>query len=228
MKKKFVKFNLKNIYIENELKEYNKNKNKIYNKKFQIDRKALNTNSNKMTIGGVIENIQKNILENIIEFKVKKEKDIFILIDFNVYNKYEDNLYTKTYKIDIYIEQTILILNNYLSAYDRFGVFIYTTEYNIICPLMLVNKIEINIFSKELFYYKNKIFNSNSEIYEYDINSNDFIDQDIEFNLTSDNNNEYYQEKSSETSEEEKNYNKIIGLINSINYLNKYSKMKNI
>jgi len=32
--------------------------------------------------------------------------------DFNIYDKQVENIYSKTYKIDAFIEQTILILNN--------------------------------------------------------------------------------------------------------------------
>ena len=230
MNNKFSEFNLKNILLEKEIKEYNNSKNKIYDIKFkigrEINRNSKSNNINIITFGKEIENIQKDILENIQDCESKKEKDVLILIDFNVYNKNEDNLNIKTYKIDTYIEQTNLILNNYLSAYDRFSVFIYTIEYNIICPLMFVNNIDINSFSKDLINCKNRIFNENDKIDEYDINLNDEKEKEIEFNLGENNLNEDSQEEFLEISEDESNYNKIKGLFKAINYLNKYSKIK--
>ena len=122
-----------------------------------------------------------------------------------------------------------MILNNYLSSYDRFSVFIYTNEYHIICPLMSINKIDIKSFSKDLINYKNKIFNDNNKICEYDINSNDYKEKNnIEFyldgnNISKDSDSE---EDSLKINEEKINFNIINGLFKTINYVNKYSKMK--
>ena len=149
------------------------------------------------------------------------------MIDFNLYNNNEDNVYAKNYKLDVFIDETISIVNNYLCSYDRCSVFIYTNEYYIICPLMYVNNIDINSFSKDLINYKNITFKEKNETEDYDINLNDFKDNDIEFNLGENNTNEYSQEESLELSQkEEKNYNKINGLIKTINFINNYSKMK--
>ena len=106
-------------------------------------------------------------------------------------------------------------------------VFLFILVHNIVCPLMYVNKIDKNSFSKDLINYKNITFKESNEIDEYDIKINDFKYNDIGFNLGGSNINEYSQEESFELSEkEEKKYNKINGLIKAINYLNKYSKMK--
>ena len=94
---------------------------------------------------------------------------------------------------------------------------------------MFVNKIDINSFSNDLINCKNRIFNENNQnnqIDEYDINLNDYKDNEIEFNLDGNNMNEDSQEEFFEISEDENNYNKINGLFQAINYLNKYSKMK--
>ena len=232
IKNKIEKFQLKNLNLEKEMKEYCKNKIKIINKNFKLGKKysnryIKNKEINAITFGEKIDNIRHKILENINEFEIKQNKDILILIDFNLYNINEDNLYTKTYKLDVFIDETISIVNNYLSGYDKFSVFIYTSEYHIICPLMYVNKIDIKSFSKDIMNYKNIILKEKNESEEYDININDFNDKNIQFDLEGNNINEYSQEGSLELSEQsENNYNKINGLVKAINYLNKYSKMK--
>ena len=72
-----------------------------------------------ITFGEKIEEIKEVILEDINECNAKQEKDIIILIDFNIYNNQNDKLNSIKYKIDRFIEQTIIILNNYLSINDR-------------------------------------------------------------------------------------------------------------
>ena len=136
-----------------------------------------------------------------------------------MYNNEENNIYTKTYKIDEFVEQTIIILNKYLLKKDRFGVFIYTNQYKIICPLMDINKIDINNFSKDLFNYKNSFLNESNETEEYDINFD-------EFSSSQRNKSENSIEDSFEYNDKEKNNNIIKGLFEAINFLNVYIKMK--
>ena len=233
MKKKYNIFRLKDLYVEKQLKEYQRDKanekNKIFNKKSKLNhtrkishRVEKDKYIGTITFGEEIERIKNDIFEDINECNAKQEKDIIILIDFNLYNKYEEkNLYAKSCKIDAFIEQTKIILNNYLSTYDRLGVLIYSTEYKIICPLMRVNKIDINSFLKDLNYHKNMIFSDKIEDEEYDINFD-------EFNLGETNISEHSKEDSFEISEkgEQITNNKITGLIKTINYINNYSKMK--
>ena len=72
---------------------------------------------------------------------------------------------------------------------------------------MVVNKIDINCFSKDLMYYKNITFKEKNELgeYEYDINSNDFKNKDIEFNFNlGDNSDEFLQEESMELMKKKK------------------------
>ena len=232
MKKKFDFFQLKNLCMEKEMKVYKKNKNQIYNKKYKLGRKITNRSRNSLDINAVtfgeeIENIKKYILENISECNAKEDKDILILIDFNIYDKQYENIYSKTYKIDIFIEQTILILNNYLSINDRFSTFIFTNKYQIICPLMHVNKIDMNNFSKDLIYYKNLYFDENKKTVDNDFNSNELQYKDFEYNLDENKFSENSFEGSFEMSEnEEKKYNKIKGLVDSMNYLNNYLRIK--
>jgi len=232
IKEKIADFKLKNLYMEKEMKEYSKNKNKFYDKKLKMFKKYSNRSLkgkdlNAETFGKKIEDIKSKILENINKFEIKKEKDILILIDFNLYSNHEDNLYIKTYRIDAFIDETISIVNNYLSGYDRLSVFIYTSEYHIICPLMYVKEIDKNSFSKDLINYKNATFKEKGETEEYDINFNDFKDKDFELNLEGENINDYSHEESSEICDNEgKNFSNISGLIMSINFLNKYLKMK--
>ena len=233
MKKKFEKMGLKNLNIEKRMEEYKK-ENKIITKKINSGRKKINSlekfkDINGNTFGEEIDKIKIELLHDIYECNAKKEKDILILIDFNIYDqKKDDNLYAKTSKIDAFIEETVFILNNYLSANDRFGVIIYSNKCLIICPLMFVNHIDSNSFSKDLINYKNKTFKENNEPEEYDINLNEFKINDLDFNLGENNNiTEYSQEEISNSSQKEDNYYKQLnGLVKAINYINDYSKMK--
>ena len=230
MKKFFANFKLQNLNMEKEIKD--SKKNNIYNQRRRTGTKKTNRsfnqiNSNIGTFGEAFEKIKKVISEDINDCDEKQKKDIFLLIDFNLYNnKQEENLYTKTYKIEAFIEQAIIILNNYLSTYDRLCVLNFINEYQIICPLMPVNEIDTNNFSKDLINSKIKAFNENTETDEYDILSNDLKINDFEIDLD-ENLSDNSLEESFITSEiEEKNFIKINGIVKTINFLNKYSKMK--
>ena len=234
--KDFEKFKLKNLMMEKELQDYKKDKNKLYNTKFKIGRNKINRFSirdpiiNRQTFGEKIQNIIQNIFEDINECNEKQEKDILILLDYNIYeNKQEDedNQFMKTYKIDIFIDQAKIILNNYLSTKDRYSVLVYGEEYQIICPLMGVEQIDVDNFSKNLDYFKKTTFNEKTETEEYDIYSDDLKDNDLEFNLKDKNMSDASLEDSEVNKEkEEKNFNKASGFIKAMNYLNNYSKMK--
>ena len=218
LQKNFVNYRLKNLNEEKELKSNKKVIYKKYSKKFIKFRTPINRSEN--TFGEELEIIKKGIIEDINECNEKQEKDVLILIDFNIYNKHEEGNNAKTYKIDSFIEQTIVILNQYLLANDRFGLIIYTNKYQIICPLMIVKKIDFNNITQDLFYYKSINFKGNNETEEYDINFD-------EFNLEGKSSSEYSQEDSNDSSDiEEKNNNKIKGLVDAINFLNVYLKMK--
>ena len=85
---------------------------------------------------------------------------------------------------------------------------------------MIVKKIDFNNITQDLFYYKSINFKGNNETEEYDINFD-------EFNLEGKSSSEYSQEDSNDSSDiEEKNNNKIKGLVDAINFLNVYLKMK--
>ena len=225
LEKKFENLRLKNLNMEKELDEYKKNRDKILNKKINVGKQNTNKSEkydgiNIISFGEKIENIKRAIINDISECNAKQEKDIIILIDFNIYDKKEDNLYNKSENIDLFIDETIIILNNYLSSNDRLAVLIYSNIYQIICPLIRVNEIDNNSFSKDLMNYKNNIFDENNEDKEYDIDLKDF-------NLGGNNIYELSQEDSYELSDnEENNYNKLKGLVKTINYINTYLKMK--
>ena len=224
MNKKCKKFGIENLNIKEHLTSNEINSNKITDNKFNI--KENKEEKIKIIFGKELQEIKGTIKQDINECNAKQERDIIILIDFNIYNKKEENLSTKKYKIDAFIEETILILNNYLSSTDKLSVFIYYNKYQIICPLMNVDKIDNKSFSKDLNYYKNKIINNHKKIKEFnnlDIKS----EENIEFNLDGNILREQSQEESFELNDnEEQNYNKINGLIKTINYINIYSKIK--
>ena len=233
MKKKFEKLGLKNLYMDKEIKNYQQNKNKINHKSNIIELrnkynlKKIKENEN-ITFGEEIEIIKGDIIQYINECNAKKEKDIMLLIDFNIYSKDEKNLNSKTSNIDLFIEETIFILKYYLSINDRFGVAISTDDYKIICPLMRVDKIDNESFSKDLINSKDKIFNPKNEDEEFDINLEEIIDKDLGFNLGGNNISENSEEDYSEDTEKHiKNYyDKLIGLVKVINYINNYIKLK--
>jgi len=232
MGKKYEKVGLRNLNIEKQIEIYIK-ENKI-NKKENIERKEINNlgkikGINVGTFGQEIEKIKMDIIHDIDECNAKQEKDVLILIDFNIYNKnLDDNINSKKHKIELFIEETILIINTYLSLNDRLCAIIYSNEYQIICPFTTVNNIDSNGFANDLNNYKNKAFNKNNVKDENDINLYEFTDNYFDFNLGENNNiNEFSQEESYEEDEkEENNYKKLMGLIKAINYINDYAKIK--
>ena len=234
--KNLQKYGIINSSINKKLQELEKIKHRNFVKKVNHGYDRINTNSaetknqdekNEITFKGEIDNIKNEITKDISECNIKQAKDIIILIDFNLYD--QDINKINTNKIEAFIDQTKTILNNYLSSNDRLGVFIYTKQYKIICPLMCKNQIDINNFSKDLIYYKKKIFNETEEIEEMDIdvNENDLINEKIEFQS---NNENFSEQRSEEESFEENdikmNYSIFVGLIKSINYIRNYLKMK--
>ena len=213
--------------MEKELNLYNRNKNKIFKtgRKSTTKRKESYHSINNTTFGDELLSIKENIYKDISECNAKQEKDIIILIDFNIYNKIEKNIQSKKLKIDAFAEETITILNDYLSSNDRLSVIVYKNKYRIICPLMKVNNIDNDNFSKDLIYYKNNSYKENNGINESDFNSE--IENEYKFYLDENNQSSHSEEESLEFSgNEEINYDEINGLVNAINFLNKYSKVK--
>ena len=212
--------------MERELKNYNKDECKTFKKGRKISNKSKSyQNINNVTFGDELSSIKEIIYQDINESNAKQERDIIILIDFNIYNKEEKNITVKISRIDAFVEETIVILNNYLSNNDRLGVLIYKNDYKIICPLMKVNEIDNDNFSKDLIYHKNNLCIESNEIEDYDFNFE--IDNDIQFDLDENNQNVNSEEESYESSsKEEIYYDEINCLVNVINYINKYLKVK--
>ena len=233
--KSLEKYGIINLPLNEKMLEYEKTKHKNYTKK--ITHNYDRTNSNKEegkdsedkienTFRDEMDLIKNEILKDISECNAKQAKDIIILIDFNIYDQELNNT---SNKIDAFIDQTKTILTNYLSSNDRLGVFIYTNQYQIICPLMCKIKIDINNFSKDLIYYKKKVFNEIDETEEYDINENDLQNEKIEFQSNNENFSEpnRSQEDSGDEDDKKKKYLiTVTGLINAINYTRNYLKMK--
>ncbi len=227
IEKFYTHFGLKKLNMEKELNLYNRNKNKIFKtgRKSTTKRKESYHSINNTTFGDELLSIKENIYKDISECNAKQEKDIIILIDFNIYNKIEKNIQSKKLKIDAFVEETITILNDYLSSNDRLSVIVYKNKYRIICPLMKVNNIDNDNFSKDLIYYKNNSYKENNGINESDFNSE--IENEYKFYLDENNQSSHSEEESLEFSgNEEINYDEINGLVNAINFLNKYSKVK--
>ena len=90
---------------------------------------------------------------------------------------------------------------------------------------MIVKEIDNENFSKDLIYCKNNSYNENSELEELDYGFE--IDNDIQFDLGGKNLSEHSREDSYKLSSNyEINYDKLNGLVDAINYLNKYSRVK--
>ena len=227
----YDKLGLNHLNMNKELKDFKKNKI-IDNKRIKIrhstNKSSKFQDSDTLTFGKKIDLIETDIIQDISECNAKKEKDIIILIDFNIYHTKVGNLNSKTIKIDAFIEQALVILNNYLSINDRLCLIIYENDFKIICPLMCVNKIDIEHISKDLFHFKNKTSKEINESEEYNLNLMELKYNDLEFHLDGNNNNdEYSLENSLEISDnEEKKDDKIYGLIKTLNYINNYFKMK--
>jgi len=114
-----------------------------------------------------------------------------------------------------------MILSDYLSTNDRLCVLTYAKQSELLCPLMKVNKIDKYNFSNDLMHYKSIFFNENYETEEYNINLTGF-NLGVNINIS-----EHLKEDSLDSSEkDEKIYNKIKGLVEAINYINIYIKMK--
>ena len=231
MIKKCEKFGLKNSYIEKEMKKTNKEKIKLYNKKFKIGRKSENKLENKkdeytLTFGEELKLINKKIIKDINEFNKKQERDIIILIDFNIYNAKDESSSIKRNIIDSFIEESLIIINNYLSSLDRLGLITYTNDYKIIYPLIYTNQIDAENISKDLNRYKDKIFNKNNKKENSDIGFNESNDNK-EFNLDRNNDSYNSEENAFQKYENEENYYETInGLLKTINYINDYMKKK--
>ena len=224
MKKKYEKYRLIKLSMIEKFNELNKDGKK------RSGRKKITFKSNKEeykneTFHDEIQKIRVDIIKNINECNAQKDKDIIILIDFNIYNKTQ-NKESNLDKINAFISQTKIILNDYLSLNDRLGVLIFIKQYKIICPLMNKYQLDINNFNKDLIYYKNIIVKENVEQNEYDINFDEIGNNNIELldNIYSDISNE--EESIENDDKKEMKYNLIEGLIGTINYIKNYFKMK--
>ena len=225
---------LLNCDVEIKMNEYQKYKNK--NKNTKRKQKTGRKSSSKIdqgkiisekTFGNEIENIKKDIIQDIEEFNIKKEKDILILIDFNIYKENQDeNIFNKLYKLDAFIEYTMIILKDYLSTSDRFCAFCYFNNYKIICPLMDVNKIDFNSFYEDLNNAKNIIYEEKEKVIERKKSLIELEDDFLNFELNSNMRESSNEDSSGENNIEENNDNKLKGLIEAINYINNYSRIK--
>ena len=174
--------------------------------------------------------INKDIIKPLEECNAKQKKDIIFIIDFNMYNK-EQNIKYHNDKIDSFVDQIRMILDNYLSIYDRVGIIIYKIKYQIICPLLEQNGIDKESLIKDLINYKNNLCNEfeeneDSSINELNDNNLDIIPIRIQYGKQnrseSDSQDSFNREDKQIKSEDES----IKGLVESINYSRKYLKMK--
>ena len=220
-KYKLLNFTLKEILFHKKTKI--KLKTSKISKKNSITEEKDKTNKNN-TFFEEIQIIKKDIIKDINECKSKQTKDVIILIDYNIYTKQENNKDI----INAFIIRTNIILNDYLTLNDRFSVFIYKNQYQIICPLIHKYQINIQSFSKNLERYKTKNNEDNFEQGEFNINLDESQTKNIEIisaeNEMSENSNE---EESIEDNYKNENLNKKLeSLLVAIKSTKNYLKMK--
>ena len=228
----FQRFNDYNIItwpIKAKIQNYEKTRARYFNKKLSINNEkeeSIKDNSFKKEMLM----IKDDIMSDIEEFNTKQTKDLIIIIDFNFY--YQDNQNDNVEKINLFIDQTKTILDDYLSNNDRLAVFIYKNQYQMVCPLVTKSKIDLNNFSKDLIYYQKNIFNiikEDEESNTYDVTENGLekaqIEKQLETQILS--NSESQKSLQSNSKKYKINENNIIkGLINTINFCQSYLKLK--
>ena len=237
LKKKLDTYGIRDQPAEKKILEYEKIKFKSINKKlsyfsdknYNLEEGKDSDEKSESTFGKEMEIIKEEIEKDISECNAKQSKDLIILIDFNSYDM-DSNNNNITNKMESFIDTTKTILNNYLSNNDRLGVFIFTNQYQIICPLMCKNEIDINNFSKDLMHYKEKYFHEFEASEDFVMNENEFQNEKIEFQSNNDNFLEPRQVDSIDEDDIGRNrkmYLEIIKeLLKSINYARNYLKMK--
>ena len=235
LSKKYNDYNIIRWKMEEKLKEYERTKIRHFFKKA-----AKNINIDKIQEKISLENknsfkkefmiIEKNIMNDLEESNIKQTKDVIIIIDFNLYEQGKKNIFNNN-KLDSFINQTKNILNDYLSDNDRLSIFIYKTQYQIICPLLEKNKLDFESFLKDLTYYKKNVFNELEED-EYisldEQKENGLEKEKLEFELENKNLSESESQESSNKCKQTKIEDIVKGLINSINYTETYLKIKEI
>ena len=230
---KYKNYGIINSIMKEKISELEKVKiTKIhsFSKKLSKILKLQDIKKNKNTFQKEMDFINKDIIKALEECNAKQKKDIVFIIDFNMYNK-EQNIKYHNDKIDSFVDQIRMILDNYLSIYDRVGIIIYKIKYQIICPLLEQNGIDKESLIKDLINYKNNLCNEfeeneDSSINELNDNNLDIIPIRIQYGKQnrseSDSQDSFNREDKQIKSEDES----IKGLVESINYSRKYLKMK--
>ena len=229
--KKYEKYGIIRWQMEEKITEYEKVKTRFLVKRYSFsyvnkpESDIFTNENNKATFKQEMEEIKSEIVAEINECNAKQAKDIIIIIDFNKY--YQDmSSMINTDKIDAFIDQTKTIIEKYLSGNDRLCTFIYNTQYQIICPLLIKNDIDINSFSQDLIYYKKKAFNEEEESEE----DENIQNETEKLGMKLDKGNNISDSESDESIKGEEKcikVNELVkGLINTVNYANKYLRMK--
>ena len=221
MEKKYIKYGIFNSNFNQKHHKLNISKgNKIFKNK---EDNYINDIKNKIS-HEEIKIIKRSVINDISKCNAKQNKDIIILIDFNIYSKTEKKEINID-KINLFINQANSILKNYLSKNDRLAVFIYIKQYYIICPLLHKNQIDIKNFSNDLNYFKSKIFENNDDEHEYNINLS--VDLELEGENLKENSEDEEElfENDNNNKIELINYN-IDKLAETINYIQNYFKKK--
>ena len=229
--KKYKDLDIIGLNYKEKCLEYEKIKYKNKREIFSTEKNNIKMSpNNNLSFGKELQIIKKSLIIDLEGCNAKQEKDIAIIIDFNIYN-FNGGIINQgnLRKLDSFLDQTKVILEEYLSNNDRLATFIFTDMHQIICPLTLKNNIDINNFSKDLDYYRNSIFHLNKDEESLEVKENSIHEIN---NINIDDRSNYSSEGSQKESLYDKiskrssNTNIIQGLINSINYSQKYFNIK--
>ena len=227
---KYNDYEITNGIIEDKIQEFERLKLHLLQKNY--------INYNNIKYYGTFHNtfkkelmiIKNDIAHDIEKYNIKATKDIIFILDINIYNQGEEYNYKR--KLDIFIDQIKTIFDNYLYNNDRLAIFIYKNQFQIICPLTTLDKIRIDDLSKDLINYKNNYFNKFKEDIDFlssELKENNSEKLNIELQYDKQNLSESdYQEFFGSENETINNEYIIKGLVQSLNFSQKYLKIKEV
>jgi len=132
------------------------------------------------------ENISSSLKYIKDKYDLEKSEEINELI--NCLEQLKSSKLPKDWKYPHKAHKNLWHCTTLFKGKTKYNEIANTDEYKIICPLMHVNKIDFNSFSRDLIHYKNVTFAENIETDEFDIDiynalkDNDTQDGNIIFN----------------------------------------------
>lgn len=131
-----------------------------------------NTNNlnNYYTYLAEITNTKDEIDKDLSFLRVKRSKDIIVIIDRGHIEENSD--------YESYVDEAKNIVKNYIGMTDRFGMFVFDWKYRVICPIKGRQNIDFNQISSYINSYSNDYINNN-----YDQISNGMKNEEVIFSL---------------------------------------------